>query len=68
MKNTNNQGSKQSQNPKHNTQFNTNKHRPENKDDLDSREGEEQLYKGDDITHNQKAHKNKKSDKQDDKD
>jgi hypothetical protein len=28
--------------------------RPENKDDLDSREGEEQLYKGDDTTHNKK--------------
>ena len=30
------------------------KKRPENKDDLDSREGEEQLYKGDDTTHNKK--------------
>jgi hypothetical protein len=28
--------------------------RPENKDNLDSREGEEQLKKGDDITHNKK--------------
>ena len=28
--------------------------RPENKDNLDSREGEEQDSKGDDITHNQK--------------
>ena len=28
--------------------------RPENKDNLDSREGEEQLTKGDDITHNKK--------------
>jgi hypothetical protein len=28
--------------------------RPENKDELDSREGEEQLYKGDDTTHNKK--------------
>jgi hypothetical protein len=59
MKNTNNQAPKQSQNPKHNTQFNTNKHRPENKDNLDSREGEEQLFKGDDVTHNHKDHKNK---------
>jgi hypothetical protein len=30
------------------------KRRPENKDDLDSREGEEQLFKGDDVTHNKK--------------
>jgi hypothetical protein len=30
--------------------------RPENKDDLDSREGEEQLDKKDDVTHNKKAH------------
>ena len=28
--------------------------RPENKDNLDSREGEEQLNKGSDVTHNQK--------------
>ena len=28
--------------------------RPENKDNLDSREGEEQLTKGDDVTHNKK--------------
>ena len=28
--------------------------RPENKDNLDSREGEEQDTKGDDITHNKK--------------
>ncbi|MES2431633.1 MAG: hypothetical protein V4556_11890 [Bacteroidota bacterium] len=28
--------------------------RPQNKDDLDSREGEEQLFKGDDRTHNKK--------------
>jgi hypothetical protein len=33
--------------------------RPENKDNLDSREGEEQLTKGDDITHNQKEKHNK---------
>ncbi len=29
-------------------------HRPENKDNLDSREREEQSKKGDDITHNKK--------------
>lgn len=40
--------------------------RPENKDNLDSREGEEQSDKGDDVTHNKKdkhgelKHKTKK--------
>ncbi len=34
-----------------------NKHRPENKDNLDSREGEEQETKGDDVTHNKKENK-----------
>ena len=33
--------------------------RPENKDNLDSREGEEQLTKGDDVTHNKKEKHNK---------
>jgi len=33
--------------------------RPENKDNLDSREGEEQMTKGDDITHNKKEKHNK---------
>lgn len=32
--------------------------RPENKDNLDSREGEEQLTKGDDVTHNKKEKHN----------
>ena len=32
--------------------------RPQNKDNLDSREGEEQLTKGDDHTHNKKEHHN----------
>ena len=41
-------------NTKANAHFNANKHFPENKDDLDSREGEEQLFKGEDITHNKK--------------
>jgi hypothetical protein len=59
MKNNKNQSSGQK------IQFNTNRRRPENKDNLDSREGEEQLFKGDDVTHNQKAHKNKKSVKKD---
>lgn len=53
----------QPQNPNHNTKFNANKRRAENKDDLDSREGEEQLTKGDDITHNKKDRKNEKKNK-----
>jgi len=40
-----------------NVQFNTKKHRPENKDNLDSREGEEQQFKGDDMTNNKKETK-----------
>jgi hypothetical protein len=48
------------QTPNHNTKLNNNKHRPENKDDIDSREGEEQLLKGDDRTHNKKERKNLK--------
>lgn len=48
------------QNIKSNIQFNTNKHRPENKDELDSREGEEQQFKGDDVTHNKKETKSSK--------
>ena len=34
--------------------------RPENKDNLDSREGEEQDFKGDDVTHNKKENKSEK--------
>ena len=37
--------------------LNNNKHRPEIRDNLDSREGEEQQIKGDDITHNKKETK-----------
>jgi hypothetical protein len=48
------------QTPAHNTKLNNNKRRPENKDDIDSREGEEQLIKGDDRTHNKKERKNLK--------
>ena len=51
----------QQQTPMHNTKMNVNKHRPENKDDLDSREGEEQLTKRKDVTHNKKEKKNKKT-------
>lgn len=48
------------QTPNHNTKLNNNKRRAENKDELDSREGEEQLFKGDDVTHNKKERKNEK--------
>jgi hypothetical protein len=48
MKKTTNQNANQSR------QLNNNKRRAENKDNLDSREGEEQLTKGDDKTHNKK--------------
>ena len=58
----------QSKNPKQNIQFNTNKHRPENKDDLDSREGEEQLIKGNDITHNKKERQSERKNKANKKD
>jgi len=51
------------QTPNHNTRLSSNKHRPENKDDIDSREGEEQLLKGDDRTHNKKERKNLKKSK-----
>ena len=34
-----------------------NKKRPENKDNLDHREGEEQTTKGNDVTHNKKETK-----------
>lgn len=37
--------------------LNNNKPRPEIRDDLDSREGEEQQTKGDDVTHNKKETK-----------
>lgn len=52
-----------SKNPKQNTQFNTNRHKPENKDNLDSREGEEQMLKGKNSTHNSKERKNGQSKK-----
>lgn len=34
--------------------------RPENKDNLDSRENEEQDFKGDDTTHNKKVNKSER--------
>ena len=48
------------QTPERNIRLNNNKRRAENKNDIDSREGEEQLMKGDDITHNRKERKNEK--------
>ena len=48
-----------SQNTKQSKQGITNKPRPEIRDNLDSRENEEQMTKGDDITHNEKATKAK---------
>jgi hypothetical protein len=53
MKNTRNQNTKQSK------QGVTNKPRPEIRDNLDSRENEEQMTKGNDTTHNQKETKAK---------
>jgi len=47
--------------PKRLIQFNNNKPRPEIRDNLDHREGEEQEFKGDDVTHNKKANHNKKN-------
>ena len=54
IKNSNQQTSFQ------NIKLSNNKHRPENKDNIDSCEGEEQLNKGDDKTHNKKERKNLK--------
>ncbi len=53
MKNTSSQTSNQ------NTRFNKNKPSPEIRDNLDSRKKEEQDSKGDDTTHNRKAHHGK---------
>lgn len=44
-------------------QFNQNKARPEQRDDLDSRKNEEQLFKADDVTHNKKNTRNKQQKK-----
>ena len=48
-----------SQTPNQNTRFNKNKPSPEIRDNLDSRKNEEQDSKGDDTTHNRKAHHGK---------
>jgi DNA polymerase III delta prime subunit len=58
MKNMRQTG-KQNHTQRQNVRYNLNKHRPEIRDDLDSRENEEQIFKGDDVTHNQKVHSNK---------
>ena len=48
------------QTPFQDTKLSNNKHRPDNKNNIDSREGEEQLIKGNDKTHNRKERKNLK--------
>jgi len=53
----------QQQTPNRNIKLNNNKRRAENKDELDSREGEEQMTKGDDTTHNRKERKSEKKTK-----
>ena len=64
MKNTNQQHQPGRPGTKPVNQPNSNKRRAENKDNLDSREGEEQQFKGDDITHNKKeTHNNLKKKK-----
>ncbi len=49
-----------SQTPQHNPKANNNNHRPENKDNLDSRKNEEYDFKGNDITNNKKDHHSEK--------
>ena len=46
-----------SQLKKENIQFNTHKHRPDIRDDLDARINEEQISKGNNTTHNKKEHR-----------
>ena len=55
-----NMNNAQNPNAKSSGPINNNKRRAENKDNLDSREGEEQLTKGDDRTHNKKETKSEK--------
>lgn len=40
-----------------NIKFETNRHRPEIRDNLDSRINQEQTFKGGDVTHNKKEHR-----------
>jgi hypothetical protein len=63
MKNTNQQHHPGRPGTKPVKQPNSNKRRAENKDNLDSREGEEQQFKGDDITHNKKDVQNSRQSK-----
>jgi hypothetical protein len=49
--------SDQSQKKQPNNPAQQNRNRPENKDNLDSREGLEQDVKGTDMTHNKKEHR-----------
>ena len=62
---TNDQNQHQDKNqvPQNNPKAPDNSKRPQNKDNLDSREGEEQEFKGDDETHNKKEHKSEGKDK-----
>jgi len=46
-----------SQLKKENIKFDTHKHRPDIRDNLDARMNEEQTVKGNDITHNKKEHR-----------
>jgi len=48
---------KQSQSSGNAQQQQQNSHRPENKDNLDSRHREEEMVKGDHITNNEKEHR-----------
>jgi hypothetical protein len=61
MKNTGKPDKGSSQTGRENVRFNANKHRPDIRDNLDSREGEEQHFKGNDVTHNRKDHKSRGS-------
>ena len=53
-----------SQTGKENIQFNSNKHRPEIRDNLDSRMHQEQQVKGEQVTHNKKEPDNNKKRKE----
>ena len=63
MKNVMNNAGKrnmQTKTGRKNISYNVNKHRPEIRDDLDSRENEEQHYKGNDVTQNRMPHHSQK--------
>ena len=57
MKGSSTQPNRQNNDRPRTTRDNSN--RAQNKDNLDSREGEEQDVKGDDVTHNRKEKKNR---------